>query len=198
LDQTAAAAASTIDAFSYLSVLLSIILGLAITQILKGIRGWALSRARVVVYWPTLILAALLLFVSVQSWWAMFGMRGIPVWTFGMFAVVLLQITILYMLAALVLPDFFGEQTIDLRQHYFAQRKLFFGLFVLVLLVSIAKDLVLGGTWPAPMNLAFHVVFIVLMLSAALSEREWYHKALAALGPLVFIVYVALLFERLR
>ena len=45
------------DAFSYLSVLLSIILGLAITQILKGVRGWALSRARVVVYWPTLVLA---------------------------------------------------------------------------------------------------------------------------------------------
>jgi len=187
-----------VDAFSYLSVLLSIILGLAITQILKGIRGWALSRARVVVYWPTVVLAVLLLFVSVQSWWAMFGMRAIPQWTFAMFGVVLLQVTILYLLAALVLPDFFGEQTIDLRQHYFAQRKLFFGLFVLVLLVSIAKDLVLGGVLPAPMNLAFHVVFIVLMLIAALSARERYHKLLAVLGPLAFVVYVALLFDRLR
>lgn len=186
------------DAFSYLSVLLSIILGLAITQILKGVRGWALSRARVVVYWPSVVLAALLLLVAVQSWWAMFGMRAIRMWTFAMFAVVLLQTTLLYMLAALVLPDFFGEQAIDLRQHYYAQRKLFFGLFVLVLLVSIGKDLVLGGVWPAPMNLAFHLVFIVLMLIAALSARDWYHKLLALLGPLAFVAYVALLFERLR
>ena len=34
------------DAFSYLSVLISIILGLAVTQILKGFRGIVLSRAR--------------------------------------------------------------------------------------------------------------------------------------------------------
>jgi hypothetical protein len=34
------------DEFSYLSVLLSVILGLAVTQILKGFRGLLLSRAR--------------------------------------------------------------------------------------------------------------------------------------------------------
>jgi len=33
------------DEFSYLSVLLSVILGLAVTQILKGFRGLLLSRA---------------------------------------------------------------------------------------------------------------------------------------------------------
>ena len=35
------------DEFSYLSVLLSVILGLAVAQILKGFRGLLLSRARV-------------------------------------------------------------------------------------------------------------------------------------------------------
>lgn len=43
------------DEFSYLSVLTSIIVGLAITQILKGYRGIVLSRARVRIYWPTLV-----------------------------------------------------------------------------------------------------------------------------------------------
>lgn len=35
------------DEFSYLSVLLSVILGLAVTQILKGFRGLLLSRERI-------------------------------------------------------------------------------------------------------------------------------------------------------
>ena len=35
------------DEFSYLSVLISVILGLAVTQILKGFRGILLSRARI-------------------------------------------------------------------------------------------------------------------------------------------------------
>ena len=47
------------DAFSYLSVLLSIILGLAITQILQGYRGLLLARGRVTFYVPSLIWTAL-------------------------------------------------------------------------------------------------------------------------------------------
>jgi len=36
-----------VDEFGYLSVLLSVILGLAVTQILKGFRGLLLSRVRI-------------------------------------------------------------------------------------------------------------------------------------------------------
>jgi hypothetical protein len=43
------------DEFGYLSVLLSVILGLAVTQILKGFRGLILSRARIRVYWPVIV-----------------------------------------------------------------------------------------------------------------------------------------------
>jgi hypothetical protein len=63
------------DEFSYLSVLISVILGLAVTQILKDFRGIVLSRARIRIYWPVLVWAALLLLVCFQHWWAMFGMR---------------------------------------------------------------------------------------------------------------------------
>jgi hypothetical protein len=45
------------DEFSYLSVLISVILGLAVTQILKGFRGILLSRARVRIYWPVIATA---------------------------------------------------------------------------------------------------------------------------------------------
>jgi hypothetical protein len=38
------------DEFSYLSVLLSVILGLAVMQILQGFRGLLLSRARIQIY----------------------------------------------------------------------------------------------------------------------------------------------------
>ncbi|MDQ6939493.1 MAG: hypothetical protein M3119_04975, partial [Verrucomicrobiota bacterium] len=78
------------DEFSYLSVLLSIILGLAVTQILQGFRGLMLSRTQVRLYWPTLVWALLLLVVFVQTWWAMFSLRNQQDWTFAGFAIVLL------------------------------------------------------------------------------------------------------------
>ena len=76
------------DEFSYLSVLISVILGLAVTQILKGFRGILLARARIRIYWPVIASAALLLLVCVQSSWVMFELRHYQPWTFAAFAVV--------------------------------------------------------------------------------------------------------------
>jgi len=58
------------DEFSYLSVLISVILGLAVTQILKGFGGILLSRARVRIYWPVIARAAFLLLICSQNWWS--------------------------------------------------------------------------------------------------------------------------------
>ena len=63
------------ESFNYLSVLLSIILGLAITQVLLGFRGLILTRGKVKLYFPTLIWAGLALLIAIQAWWASFGLR---------------------------------------------------------------------------------------------------------------------------
>jgi len=89
-----------VDAFSYLSVLLSIILGLAITQVLKGFRGLMQSRARLRMYWPTVVWSVLVLVIAVQSWWAMFDLRDHHDWTFLEFSIVLTQTIVVPVCAA--------------------------------------------------------------------------------------------------
>ena len=130
------------DEFSYLSVLISVILGLAVTQILKGFRGILLSRTRIRIYWPVIAWAVLLLLVCVQSWWAMFELRHYQPWTFVAFAVVLLQTILTYMLAGLVFPDLFGEEIVDLRESFYAHRVWFFAFGFFVILASICKGVV--------------------------------------------------------
>ena len=114
------------DSFSYLSVLLSIVLGLAITQVLQGFRGLILTRARVKRYLPTLIWAGLTLLIAIQGWWASFDLRVRAHWSFLAFFVVVLQAISTYMVAALVLPEITGQMVIDLREHYFAHRRWLF------------------------------------------------------------------------
>lgn len=186
------------DEFSYLCVLLSIILGLAITQILQGFRGMLQSRKQVKLYWPALAWAGLLLVIYVQSWWAMFGLRSHHDWSFGAFAIILLHTVVLYMLAGLVLPDFPGDRVIDLHAHYYTHRTWFFGMAILGGLVSLAKDLVLDGALPEIRNLSFHVLFILIGTIAAITRREWYHKAAVLLSAGLFSWYIALLFTRLQ
>lgn len=186
------------DAFSYLSVLLSIIIGLAITQILSGFRGIVLWRSRVRMYWPAPLWAATLLLINVQSWWAMFDLREVTDWTFAAFAVVLAQTIAQYLLAGIVLPDFSRDADIDLREHYWAHVRWFFGLFMAVLLISLTKSEVLHGKLPDRGDLAFHGVFIALSATAFLTRRARYHEFLALFGAGVFCAYVITLFTRLH
>jgi hypothetical protein len=185
------------DEFGYLSVLLSIILGLAVTQILVGIRGCLLTRARVHGFWPVHLWGAFFLLVSTQIWWAMFGLRNRHEWNFSAYAILLAQVITLYLLAGLIYPDFVLDQKVDLRAHYFRQRRHFFSLCVILLLISISRDLVLNHALPAPLNLEFQLTFIAFAVTGILFAREWYHKLAAVIVAVMFVIYVVTLFTRL-
>ncbi|MGI8889881.1 MAG: hypothetical protein ACR2G0_03745 [Chthoniobacterales bacterium] len=73
--------------------------------------------------------AGTLLLISTQMWWAMFSLRARHEWDFASFAVLLARTVALYLLTGLVHPDFPEEGTVDLREHYFAQRRHFFPLY---------------------------------------------------------------------
>jgi hypothetical protein len=63
-----------VESFNYLSVLISIILGLAIAQALQGVRGLILARKKVKLYAPTVIWTGMALMLAIQGWWAAFNM----------------------------------------------------------------------------------------------------------------------------
>ena len=65
-------------------------------------------------------------------------------------------------------------------------------------MVSVGKGLVLDGKLPNPTNLTFHAIFGATFFIGALTQREWYHKALVVGGIAGFILYVVLLFARLQ
>lgn len=186
------------DAFGYLSVLLSIILGLAITQVLQGFRGLMLARSRLRSYWPSVAWAILLLVIDVQVWWAMYELRLRPDWSFLDFAVVLAQTVPLYLLAGLVLPDIGSEGSIDLRVHYYENHRWFFTMLALLMVVSIGKQLVLYGNLPAPLDLGFQLLFLASSLAGACIARERFHKVLVPFSAMVIIAYIAILFGHLR
>ncbi|HZF68440.1 MAG TPA: hypothetical protein VEZ47_10410 [Gemmatirosa sp.] len=190
------------EEFQYLAVLLSIILGLGLTQLLTGIGRLIQARARVRGYWPVLAWVALLLLIHVQAWWAMFEMRAHAPWTFLEFGVVLLTPTGLYLMAALVLPDVAeateeGER-LDLRAHYHAQTRWFYGAALLVVLSSLARPLALDGGIRRDADLAFHLVFTALAVVGLSSRRPRWHEVITGLMAALLVSYVLLLFARLR
>lgn len=186
------------DYFSYLSVLISIVLGLGITNLLMGIARIIQMRTRVVIYWPTMVWMLTLLLIHIQTWWTMFGLRQIEHWTFVGFTVTLMQPIMLFLLSALVLPDFDRDEAPDLKRNYYAQRRWFFGFFIALLGVSIARNFTLSGRVQQGTDLAFHLLFFVGALAAMIFPSEFVHKLAALSVSTLFVSYVMILFATLH
>jgi len=185
------------DAFSYLSVLLSIVLGLAVTQLLSGFAALVHARRRIAMYWPVPVQMGATLLITVQVWWAMFGMHNVPRWTFAGFLVVLAQSVAVYLMAAFITPEFGGDTRIDLREAYFREARWFFGSILAALAISLLKNRVLFGSFQSGLDLAGHVVFAAVALVGLVSRRDIVHKLLAPLSLLAYGLYIALLFVAL-
>lgn len=186
------------DAFSYLSVLLSVILGLAIQQVLQGYRALALARHSVRWYWPTIAWTVSILLMIAQHWWASFDLASHANWSFAAFAAILIQTVLIYLFAGLVLPDLAPGAGVDLKAHYYRERAAFFGVGLLTICWSIVRELILNHQLPQGANLAFHLVFVALALVGLLVANERVHKLIAGTMLALFVAYVVILFARLH
>jgi hypothetical protein len=158
-----------------------------------GFGRWVEGRGEFHAFGPSLAWAGFLLLVHIQTWWTMFGYTQRREWTFLEFVVILLQPMVLFLLTLMVFPSSDARRQ-DLRENFLHQRPWFFGLLVVLLTVSILKDLVLGGTLPGAMNLVFHGIFFVAAILGMALKQERGHRPLAYSVLVIFVVYTVLLF----
>ena len=184
--------------FGYLSVLLSIILGLAVTQVLQGWRARMIYRARTRRFWLTEAWSLLVLLICNQMWWAMFELRDYHDWTYGKFATLLGQTIFIYLASALIYPDFWAHETVDLRAHYFSESVYFFGSLCLVVIFSLLRNLALNHSLTHGADLGFHLFFLLSAATGLFNKHEKFHQLMAILVIAVFIAYVATLFAHLH
>lgn len=182
------------NAFDYLTVLISIVLGLAIANVLARLATVITARERVDFYWPPVAWAVWLFFVSAQHWWAEWGLRHTQTWSFGTFWLQLLTPVDLFLLSALVLPDREEEGRLDLSDWYFRNRKWFFAVMFFLPALSIVEELARTGRMSSAVNLvfllAFDAVIVVAYLWPSRRAQEW----ITAQALVLTLVYVGVLF----
>lgn len=185
------------NTFDYLMVLVSIVMGLAITNVLNRLAVVVTARERVDFYWPPIAWAIWIFFISVQHWWAQWSVHHVQHWNFLTFVMSLLDPVLLFLLSALVLPEREEDGVIDLGQWYYRNRVWFFGLLFLLPLASIGEELVRSGRIGSYLNLGFLLAFdAAIAFAYALPSRraqEW----ITAQAMVLTLAYVALLFVAL-
>jgi hypothetical protein len=179
--------------FEHISVLISVVIGFAITTLLAGAVRLIHRRDAVIFYWPTELWMITMLLLNVQIWWSRFAWRALQTWTFATFFAMLLVPIGAYALSALLVaePD---ERPIDQRKEYFARRQAFFIIGVFTLVASFLPDLLVNGNWGRPLDVALKVTWIILDVLALVTANEIFHKAIAVVTLAMACAYIGLLF----
>jgi hypothetical protein len=127
--------------FEYVSVLISIILGLGITQIVTGLADLIHQWDRVKVYWPHLLWIFLIFFLHIQEWWATYELKDFDSWRLTTFFFVVFYPTILFILDKLLFPFGFQEGEIDLKQFYFENFRRIFGWAIVLIVFALLTNI---------------------------------------------------------
>ena len=180
-------------AFEHISVLISIVIGFALTTLLAGAVRLIHRRGAVIFYWPTILWMITMLLLDVQIWWSRFSWRTLPTWTFATFFAMLLVPIGAFALSALLVaePD---ETPIDQRKEYFARRQAFFAIGAFTIAVSFLPDLLVTGHWGRPLDVGVKATWIILDVLALVSANEVFHKTVAVITLVMTCAYIGLLF----
>src|SRR3984957_8851834 len=182
-------------AFDYLTILTSIVLGLAIANVLTRLAGVITARERIDFYWPPVAWGIWLFFICVQHWWAEWSIRHTAHWSFGVFWLVLLSPVVLFVLTSLVLPEREGDGgVVVLVEWYFRNRRWFFGFMALLPALSVAEELARTARFSSLLNFAFLVAFEVAIALNYFWKSRRAQEWLTAQAMVLTVVYVVVLF----
>jgi len=107
--------------FEFVSVAVSIILGLAIARLLSAAIDLFSHRDRIRFHWAPIVWAVIMFSLLVLFWWQLFGANElIEQWTFVDFLLAIACTVLMYIACGLILPRQWSEESIDLF-NYFAK-----------------------------------------------------------------------------
>ncbi|MDH3812289.1 MAG: hypothetical protein OEU60_11340 [Gammaproteobacteria bacterium] len=177
--------------FEYLTVLISVVIGLSVTSFLTNVVRIIHLRGDVTISWVQLLWSATILIWTIAFWWFTFVLADQQQWTYPLFIFLLAYSTLLFFLMALLFPEGVPADH-NYRTQFMRNRVWFFGVLLLFLcvdvidyLVKLDKDVSIVGHLPYA---AFIGPLIVLSLFAMRTDNLVFHRVFAVYSVLAVLV----------
>ena len=168
-----------ISPFEYVSILVSIILGLGMTQILSSFSDLLYHYKKVKFYWVHSIWLVFVLFLHVQDWFVTYQLKDRTIWHLPELVFVLLYPITLFIAAKMLLPTNDEEEKQDMKKFYNSQFPVIFSIIAISIFLSVLFNLFFlkKDLWQQTPLLLFFVV--ILSLVRKKTANELIHQALA-------------------
>lgn len=173
--------ARVVDMFEYIAVLTSIIIGLGMAQLLRGVAGLIQQPDKSSVYWVHLCWVGYMFFTLVFWWWWEFRLGTIETWTFIIYFFVVFYAFVMFLVCALLFPvNLEGYK--DYKDYFYSMRVWLFGLLGLSYVLDWIDSLVKSQEYflsLGPEYFITSVVQISLCVVAMWTRNERYHAIFA-------------------
>lgn len=169
--------------FEFLLVLVSVVIGLGLTEILTGWANLLRARESVRFYWIHVLFQFGVFFALLQQWWEFWEMEGMGEISFLAVLAVLAPPILLFLIAHLLFPA--RAEGADLEDYYFRQAPLLWGLVIVGTLEgTFLRPLVFGNPVFHPANLS-GIPMVAFCIVLAASKNRRVHSVL---GPMVIVM----------
>jgi hypothetical protein len=155
--------------------LLSIIVGLGLTEMFGNLHKLIRNRTRVTWDWLPIAWAATLLVLVINYWWSIYlGVSGVDrVQNAAEFGLILVPPILLFLTTASVLPNFESSSEWDMRRLYDSQRKTFIITFALYQCSTWATALVIGTFGWNVISVVRMIILLILIIMLLFNKRLW-------------------------
>ncbi len=175
--------------FEFITVFVSLIVGFALSHILRAVSDLYEIRERVKPYWLNSLWVVTVIMWSIFTWWGLWMLSIDRIeWTYAQYWFLVMNVSSIYFFTTLVLPKATDEGTIDLEEHYYSVHKAFFSIVAFSLFSSaVVNHSLFGEPMIGPMTIMSSIVGCAAV-AAAFTESKSYHKGV---GVFMFLMFIA-------
>jgi hypothetical protein len=174
--------------FEYVIVLISIVIGLAVTHLMQGIAGLIQNPSRARIWWVHLVWVAYMILSIVFWWWWEFNLQNITTWTFSIYLFVIFYAFYLYLVCAVLFPrPLEGYEGYE--DYFLARRRWFFGLLIGWSVIDLIDTWIKGPDYFALAGRDAIIFNVVLALTSiiGMTVRRPSVQAVLAVGQLAYV-----------
>jgi len=131
------------EIYAHAKVITGILVGLALTHLLKALARLVQHPGRLKLYWVHLVWVVFAFFYVISFWWWEFRLEKLPSWTFPLYLFVTMYTVLLYFLCALLMPRDLAEYN-GFRDYFYSRRRWFFGVMAAIYVVDWFDSMIKG------------------------------------------------------
>lgn len=171
--------------FEFLMILLSVVIGLALSELLTGLAQLLRNRDTVKFYWMHSLFQLGVFMALLQQWWESWHWADVETLELGTVLLQLFQPVVLFLIAHLLTPQ--EAAGISLKKYYFKQAPVLWALVALGTIVGTIVAPLIRGDAIFELGNVSGTPLILISGTLIVSKREIVH---AILGPIVMVLVI--------